>query len=448
MLRKLFASLVLATAACVPAAHAAEPPLDGVVLVISDGTSQELIAAARIYAKGVKGHLGLESFPQSAIVRTYSLSDCVTDSGAAATAMARGIKADNRVVGMAEPASKSSPPSLLDLARKAGWSTGIVTDDSVTGATEAPFLLEHPNRNEEAQIAAKTLAALGPRADIVLGGGAQWFADLSGQPGADYKPGDLEIVRKTQAALAKGRVAAFTDWKAFAADVAKGGDDRPVLGTFYPYVFPFYADGSRTLRLADLATEAVKFLRAKKRPFFLMVEAALPDKACHLSNAKRAIGEVLELDAMLQALRENLPPRTLVLVTTDHNNGGLAINGPPVPLATRGDALLGPNPITNAKSILTWGTGPGADMAAANTRERVVHKSGKPDRVVKEAKTPADPDYVQPAAVASKATEHTGGDVWLLADGPGSARVHGYLDNTDIYRIIAAALAAQPQKSP
>ncbi len=102
-----------------PPGFAAEAPLDGIVLVISDGTSQELLTAARIYSQGVKGHLALESLPQSAIVRTYSLSDGVTDSGAAATAMARGIKADNRVVGMAEPNAKSSPPSLLDLARKA-----------------------------------------------------------------------------------------------------------------------------------------------------------------------------------------------------------------------------------------------------------------------------------------------------------------------------------------
>jgi alkaline phosphatase len=428
-----------------PLGRSAEQPLDGIVLVISDGTSQELLTAARIYSQGVKGHLSLESLPQSAIVRTYSLSDCVTDSSAAATAMARGIKADNRVVGMAEPASKTSPSSLLDLARKAGWSTGIVTDDSVTGATEAPFLVEHGNRNEDAIIASKTLDALGPRADIVLGGGAQWFADLSKKPGVAYKPGDLKVVQATQARLAKADVAAFTDWNAFTAHLAKSGDGRPVLGTFYPYVFPFYADGPRTPRLADLAAAAVKFLSAKKRPFFLMVEAALPDKACHLGNAKRAVVEIGELDNMLQTLRKNLPPQTLLLVTTDHNNGGLAINGPPVPLATRGDDLLGPNPITNAKSILTWGTGTGANMDKANTRDRTVTEPGKPAQVMKERKTPADPDYVQPAAVEAGATEHTGGDVWLLADGPGSERVHGYLDNTDIYRIIADALAMQPR---
>ncbi|MDD5198329.1 MAG: alkaline phosphatase [Terrimicrobiaceae bacterium] len=425
-------------------ATAQEVPLAGIVLVISDGTSQELLTAARIYARGVKGHLALESFPQTAIVRTYSGSDVVTDSAAAATALARGIKADDRVVGMAHARSKDSPPSLLDLARKAGWSTGIVTDDSITGATEAPFLIEHGNRDENALIAAKMVDQLGPRADLLLGGGAKWVADLSGKSGISYEPGELPVVRATQAKLAAAKIAAFDAWQPFVDHVAKGGDDRPVLGTFSPVEFPYYADGLRSLRLADLATQAVRFLRAKERPFFLMIEAALPDKACHLGNAKRAIVEVLELDAMLEALHRELPPRILILATTDHNNGGLAINGPPVPLTTRGDTLLGRNPITNAASILTWATGPGFDQAKANVRERVVTEPNQPPRTVVEPRLPSDPDYLQPAAMAARAAMHTGGDVWLLGDGPGSDKVHGYLDNTDIYRIIAETIPTAP----
>ena len=112
----------------------AREKLDGIVLVIADGTSLELITAARNYAVGATGRLALEDFAHTAFVRTHSASDMVTDSGAAATAMARGIKADNRVVGMADPAASSSPPSILDLAKKAGWSTAVITDDSVTGA--------------------------------------------------------------------------------------------------------------------------------------------------------------------------------------------------------------------------------------------------------------------------------------------------------------------------
>ena len=88
----------------------------------------------------------------------------------------------------------------------------------------------------------------------------------------------------------------------------------PVLQTGWRYVYPSIYDP------VDLEAGAENFVTG--------------------TVTQAEVCEVLELDAMLQALRENLPPRTLVLVTTDHNNGGLAINGPPVPLFTRGDALL------------------------------------------------------------------------------------------------------------
>ena len=81
------------------------------------------------------------------------------------------------MIGMADPAATSSPQSILDLARKAGWSTGVITDDSVTGATPAPFLIEHPSRDQHEVIASKIVDQLGSRGDIVLGGGSKWFFD-------------------------------------------------------------------------------------------------------------------------------------------------------------------------------------------------------------------------------------------------------------------------------
>jgi alkaline phosphatase len=429
MPRLLPCALALFAAVLLPGR--ADPP--AIVLVISDGTSQELLTAARIYAHGASGRLDLESFPHTAIVRTHSLEDAVTDSSAAATAMARGIKAENRCVGMATPNAAADAPSLLDLARRAGWSTGVVTDDSVTGATPASFLVEHKSRWEEAEIAAKIVDALGRRADIVLGGGAKWF-----RPGRDLDETQRAVAAATASRLAKGNVAVFDEWRPL-ADALAQGESRPVLGTLSPVEFPFYADAPRVPRIADLAVAAARFLRAKGQPFFLMVEAALPDKACHRGQAKRAVVEVLELDRMVAELRKALPPDSLVLVTTDHNTGGLAINGPPVPVSLRGDALLGENPLTRA-SILSWATGPGANLEASNRRAPAISPPSKSP--VPEKKIPSDPDYQQPAAIPGNAATHTGGDVWLLGVGPGSEAVHGYLDNTDIFRLIAGRLKA------
>jgi Alkaline phosphatase len=191
--------------------------LDSVVLVIADGTSLELITAARNYNAGATGRLALEALSNTAFVRTHSASDMVTDSGASATAMARGIKADNRVVGMTDPAAGSGVPSILDIAKKAGWATAVITDDSVTGGSPAPFLVEHGNRDQHEIIAAKILDQLGGRADIVLGGGSKWFFDRVKDPEVIYKGGERTVVQRTQEKLSALPAAVFDDWTSLRA---------------------------------------------------------------------------------------------------------------------------------------------------------------------------------------------------------------------------------------
>ncbi|HEY5704876.1 MAG TPA: alkaline phosphatase [Terrimicrobiaceae bacterium] len=415
---------------------AAPRKLDGIVLVIADGTSLELITAARSYAVGAVGRLALENFAHTAFVRTHSASDTVTDSGASATAIARGIKADNRVIGMTDPGASSGPPSILDIAKRAGWSTAVVTDDSVTGATPAAFLLEHANRDQHEIIAAKLLDQLGGRADIVLGGGSKWFFDRVKDPEVVYKGGERIVVQKTHQNLSALPAAVFDEWESFRAYNPQDNDPIPVLGLFFPDKFSYYADGKRALRLTDLVDRAVSLLRARGKPFFLMVEAALPDKACHENNAKRAIVEVLELDATLAWLRENLGPNTLILVTTDHNTGGFSFNGPIVPLRLREEALLGRNPLTGV-NYFTWASGPGADRETSATRTRIVTEPGKPMRSVEETIQETDVDCTQPALIKANSSYHTAGDVWLLGEGPGSEKVRGFLDNTEIFGLMA-----------
>jgi alkaline phosphatase len=423
-----------------PLAAKAAAKLDGIVLVIADGTSLELITATRAYSLGAEGRLALEGFAHTAFVRTYSGSDVVTDSGAAATAMARGIKADNRVIGMAHPGAPSSPPSILDLAKAANWSTGVVTDDSVTGATPAAFLVEHPHRDQHELIALKMVDQVSTRWDIVLGGGAKWFFDRVEDPTVIYKPGERSIVQQTHEKLAALPIAIFQNWADFQNYTEEGGGAaRPILGVFYGDAFPYFADGTRTLRLKDMVEKAVMILRARGRPFFLVVEAALPDKAAHLNHAKRALIEVLELDATIEWLRKNLSSDTLLLATTDHNNGGFSFNGPLAPLRLRGESLLGAHPLLGT-SYFTWASGPGADRKAATTRTRIIARPGQQMSSTQETIKETDPDYAQPALLPFGSSLHTAGDVWLAGDGPGSENVHGFLDNTQIFDLMAKAI--------
>lgn len=416
----------------------AQGKLNGIVLVIADGTSLELITAARAYSLGAEGRLALEGFPQTAFVRTYSGSDIVTDSGAAATSMARGIKADNRVIGMANPGAPSSPPSILDLAKAANWSTGVITDDSVTGATPAAFLVEHPSRDQHEFIALKITDQVTTRWDIVLGGGAKWFFDRVEDPTVIYKAGERNIVQQTEEKLTDLPVAIFQNWADFQNYTEDGDSARPILGVFYADTFPYFADGTRTLRLKDMVERAVTLLQARGRPFFLMVEASLPDKAAHLNQAKRAIIEVLELDATIEWLRKNLSADTLLLATTDHNNGGFSFNAP-APLRLRGESLLGTHPLLGT-SYFTWASGPGSDRKAATTRTRIIARPGQQMYSVQEVIEETDPDYAQPALLPFGSSLHTAGDVWLVGDGPGSEKVRGFLDNTEIFDLMAEAI--------
>ncbi|MGA7902882.1 MAG: hypothetical protein WCA06_09625, partial [Terrimicrobiaceae bacterium] len=117
--------------------------------------------------------------------------------------------------------------------------------------------------------------------------------------------------------------------------------------------------------------------------------------------------------------------------------GGFSFNGPIVPLRLRGETLLGRNPLTGI-SYFTWASGPGFDREI--TRTRIITEPGKPMRSVEETVLETNVDYPQPALIEAKASYHTAGDVWLLGEGPGSERVRGFLDNTEIFDLMQNAI--------
>ncbi|HEY5893602.1 MAG TPA: alkaline phosphatase [Chthoniobacterales bacterium] len=420
-LRAVVAVIALLNCGLVDAVGLAGQP-KGVVLVIADGTSMELITATRIYKNGANSRLSFETMPHTAFVRTVSADGMITDSGAGATAMARGFKALNAVVGASAP-GQPSQPSILELAKKAGWNTGVISDDSVTGATPSSFVIEHPNRREEYIIANKEVRALGKSADFLFGGGFQYF---EGEFSKDEKEAKFApVFEETKQLLAASRIRYYNSWDKFIADKSKDLSE-PILGVFHPDVFPYIADGPRKPALEDLVREGLALLQNAGKPYVFIIEAGLPDKAAHQNQARRAMEEVLVFDRTLEFLRRHIGPDVLLLATTDHETGGLAIS-PGQPISAKGDQLLKPSPITKIP-ILTWATGPGG-----------------PDPSVNPAPVAANADPLaasarQPALLKTGSAFHSGGDVWMLGEGPGSEKVAGFLDNTDTFKIMAAAI--------
>ncbi len=255
--------------------------LDGIVLVISDGTSLELITAARDYALGPDGKLAWINSSHGFGADVFGLGSGDRfrrrrhGDGARHQGHQRRARAGNSGFHLrpGQHSRSGQGQGLVDRGAKRRLGDRSDPGGLSRGASQPGALR---------RIADNILDQFGKRVDIVLGGGYQWFSDRSADPAVTYKDNQLTQVQKNAEKREKSGVAYFDDWNAFVA--AKKGD-KPVLGTFFPDVFPFYADGSRTLRLRDMVSEAVKFLKAGGKPYLLVAEAGLPDKACHANNA-------------------------------------------------------------------------------------------------------------------------------------------------------------------
>lgn len=266
-----------------------------VVLFIGDGMGPEHVAAAGFYANDAVGSLSLESLPVHGTLRTASLTG-ITDSAASGTVMATGTKTWNGHLGLDRDGNNLE--NLVELARSRGMSTGIVTTDRLSGATPSSFLVHTEDRYSYPEIAAEILPNL---PDVALAGGKGDFSDLI----------DSTVVDLVTTA------AELNAW-------VPGG--KPLLGLFSESTFPFVQDGYGELpTLADMTEHAIKALMPNPNGFFLMVEGARIDHASHVADVQRAIKETLSLDEAITAGRALLDDEATVLVTADHECGGLHV---------------------------------------------------------------------------------------------------------------------------
>jgi alkaline phosphatase len=137
-----------------------------VIFFIGDGMGFEQVKAARYYNDGP---LTFEDLPHQGQVTTHSADSSITDSGAAATAMATGTKVDNRVISVADPGDGSELETVLEICRDLDMSTGLVTTTQMTHATPAAFGAHEPSRDNRDAIADDYLSQTRP--NLLLGGG-------------------------------------------------------------------------------------------------------------------------------------------------------------------------------------------------------------------------------------------------------------------------------------
>jgi alkaline phosphatase len=293
------AGLLLAVAA--GAAPPDAPRARRVVLMIGDGMGLGQVSAGMIAAGG---SLQLDRFPVIGLSRTRSASATVTDSAAAATAMASGVKTFNGAIGV--DAEKHRVPTLVELARAGGLATGVVVTCSVTHATPAAFLAHQDSRSLDDAIALD-IARSG--VDVLIGGGRKYFTSR-----ADGR--DL---------LAEARATGVTtaDDPANLEPPASG----PLLALVADQHLPSMVKG-RGDYLPRAVASALELLGRHERSF-LMVEGSQIDWGSHDNDAAYAVAELLDFDAAVGRARAwaEQDGHTLVVVTADHETGGLAIHG-------------------------------------------------------------------------------------------------------------------------
>jgi len=277
-----------------------------VILFIGDGMGYGQVATAGLYANGVSGTLSFETFPHQAQVTTFSADSSITDSAAAATAMATGHKINNGVISVARPGDGRELQTVLEQAAAADKATGLVTTTYISHATPAAFAAHEPSRENYSEVAQDYLKQTRPN---VLFGGSQYLSE-SDAAAAGYSvvkdAAQLRALDTDNADFVSGQ---------FAAGHMTYEFDR--------------GPATREPHLSDMTAAALDILDNDPQGFFLMVEGGRIDHAAHAHDLERTIAETLEFSRAVQTavdwIRRSALRDTLILVTADHETGGLEV---------------------------------------------------------------------------------------------------------------------------
>ncbi len=279
-----------------------------VMFYIGDGMGFEQVSATRCY---LGQPLPFEVFPFQAECTTYSASSSVTDSAAAGTALATGFKVNNGVVSMAYPGDGSELLTLLEEAQASGKSVALVTTAYLTHATPACFGAHEPSRNNLSNIAQDYLNQTRP--NVMFGGG-----------GNGLTVGDTNEAGYTVVTDTSGFIGLDTSLSYISAQFGS---------THMPYKYDYLSSTYPYPTLSDMVDKAIEALEDDPDGYFLMVEGGHIDHACHDNKIERCVHEIIDFSNAVQRGIDWAATRTdtLILVTSDHETGGLTVvqdNGP------------------------------------------------------------------------------------------------------------------------
>lgn len=273
-----------------------------IIIFIGDG-----MGVAQVYAGMTKSDspLSLEKFPYSGFSKTYSADNYITDSGAGGTAIACGIKTNNGMIGVRPDSTAVS--SIMEFAHKNGLATGVVSTSAVTHATPASFVAHNAGRGNYEDIAEEFLNGT---VDLFIGGGENHFRQRKDSA-------DLTLKLKEQ-----GFDVVYT------MEDLKRSESKKLAGLLAKEHMPTVSEG-RNGALAEMTGKAIETLSKNEKGFVLMVEGSMIDWGGHEQNLDYILSEMIDLDDAIGVALDYASGNrhTLIVVTADHETGGLSLTG-------------------------------------------------------------------------------------------------------------------------
>ncbi|MCF2144791.1 MAG: alkaline phosphatase [Candidatus Heimdallarchaeota archaeon] len=280
------------------------PQNRSIILMIGDGMGFGHVELGRYLKVGPSGNLSMEATEQWFSVYTKNVRKMITDSAAAATAIATGVKTTNGKV--AEEPDGTPLETILEIAKCQGKATGVVTTTSIQHATPACFMAHVDSRHDYSEITRQIVE--NASVDVLLGGGLAYFTS-----------GDLQAMALSGYTLLTNRSSLE------AANASK------LLGLFADSHLPYEESRNLTLvpSLAAMTAKALETLDRNPEGFFLMVEGGRIDHASHDNDLLATALEVVAFEQAVEVAQAYIKhhPQTILLVTADHETGGIEITG-------------------------------------------------------------------------------------------------------------------------
>ena len=369
----------------------------GIILFVGEGLTAQRTAATRVYIGGADNPLAMDGLEFSARLRNHSADFAVPDSAAAASALATGTRVKNGTIAIAE--SGAPLQTIIEIAHKEGRATGIVTDGALTNPTVAAFYAHASTAKQPQQFATAMINQ--SAVDIAFGGGT-----------ADFDKAKLDQARLHVVRNLPG-LEQITGWQ-----------QVRLLGLFAANDLPFTDEvAARTEQpsLADMVRRAIELLQVNRRGYVLVVNAHLMASAAWQNLGERTLRETAELDRAVQISREYAGRNSAIIVCGDAAIGGMNVNGYPFRYDS-GVAILGLN--SAGQPWVTWATGPNGGRTGVSV----------------ESSTARDLSALEPAAVQVPSALNSLEDPVANATGLRMEKLHGTIDNTQVFEIIRDAL--------